>query len=65
VAAAVLAVAWTSPRRSLPERARSAALLFAAEASLALDRADQAAQDRERPGARHQRQHRAGLVMAK
>ncbi len=64
-AVAVLAVAWTSPRRSLPERARSAALLFAAEASLALDRAEQVAQDRERQALEINDNIVQGLVMAK
>lgn len=64
-AVAVLAVAWTSPRRSLPERTRSVALLFAAEASLALDRAEQAAQDRRRQALEINDNIVQGLVMAK
>ncbi len=63
--AAVLAVAWTAPRRGLPERARSVALLFAAEASLALDRAEQVAQDRERQALEINDNIVQGLVVAK
>lgn len=62
---AVLAVAWTSPRRSLPERLRSAALLFAAEASLAIDRAARASQDRERQALEINDNIVQGLVVAK
>jgi hypothetical protein len=62
---AVLAVAWTSPRRSLPGRVRSAALLFAAEASLALDRAERASQDRERQALEINDNIVQGLVVAK
>ncbi|MCW3010551.1 MAG: hypothetical protein JWO90_955 [Solirubrobacterales bacterium] len=64
-AVAVLAVAWTSPRRSLPNRARTVALLFAAEASLALDRAEAAAQDRERQALEINDNIVQGLVVAK
>lgn len=64
-AVAVLAVAWTAPRRGLPERARSVALLFAAEASLALDRAEQVAQDRERQALEINDNIVQGLVVAK
>jgi hypothetical protein len=64
-AVAVLAVAWTQPRRGLPERARSVALLFAAEASLALDRAEQAAKDRERQALEINDNIVQGLVVAK
>ncbi len=64
-AAAVLAVAWTAPRRSLPRRARTVALLFAAEASLALDRAEQAAKDRERQALEINDNIVQGLVVAK
>jgi len=64
-AVAVLAVAWTSPRRGLPARTRSVALLFAAEASLALDRAEQALQDRARQALEINDNIVQGLVMAK
>ncbi len=64
-AVAELAVAWTSPRRGLSERTRSAALLFAAEASLALDRAERAAQDRARQALEINDNIVQGLVMAK
>lgn len=64
-AAAVLAVAWTAPRRNLPRRARTVALLFAAEASLALDRAEQAATDRERQALEINDNIVQGLVVAK
>ncbi len=65
VAVAVLAVAWTAPRRSLPERLRSVALLFAAEASFALERADQLARDRERQALEINDGIVQGLVVAK
>jgi hypothetical protein len=65
VAAAVLAVAWTSPRRSLPERVRTSALLFAAEASLAMDRAERVSQDRERQALEINDNIVQGLVVAK
>lgn len=65
VTVAVLAVAWTSPRRTLPERLRSAAMLFAAEASLALDRAQRASQDRERQALEINDNIVQGLVVAK
>ncbi len=65
VAVAVLAVAWTAPRRSLPGRARSVCLLFASEASVALDRAEAAAQDRERRALEINDGIVQGLVVAK
>ena len=61
----MLAVAWTAPRRNLPRRARTVALLFAAEASLALDRAEQAARDRERQALEINDNIVQGLVVAK
>ncbi len=64
-AVAVLAVAWTAPRRTLPARARSVVLLFAAEASLALDRAEQATRDRERQALEINDNIVQGLVVAK
>lgn len=63
--AAVLAVAWTRPRRALPERLRTAAMLFAAEASLALDRAQRASQDREQQALEINDNIVQGLVVAK
>ena len=65
VTEAVLALAWTSPRRALAERARTAALLFAAEASLELDRARRAAQDHERQAMEINDNIVQGLVVAK
>ncbi len=62
---AVLAVGWTTLRRSVPERVRSAALLFAAEASVALDRAERASQDRERQALEINDNIVQGLVVAK
>jgi GAF domain-containing protein len=64
-AAGVLAAAWTSPRRSLPERLRTSALLFAAEASLAMDRAERVSQDRERQALEINDNIVQGLVVAK
>ncbi|WP_354701305.1 GAF domain-containing protein [Paraconexibacter sp. AEG42_29] len=63
--AAVLAVAWTRPRRALPDRVRTAAMLFAAEASLALDRAARASEDRERQALEINDNIVQGLVVAK
>jgi hypothetical protein len=64
-AAAVLAVGWTTQRRSLPERVRTSALLFAAEASLAMDRAERVSQDRERQALEINDNIVQGLVVAK
>ncbi len=64
-AVAVLVVSWERPRRQLADRVRTAALLFAAEASIGLERAERLSRER---------QHRAmdindnivqGLVLAK
>jgi len=44
----ILAVAYNRPRRSVPERAATAALLFATEVSVALERAERQAVARER-----------------
>ncbi|MBA2349852.1 MAG: hypothetical protein H0V81_16360 [Solirubrobacterales bacterium] len=62
---AVLAVAWTSTRRSLPDRTRPVALLFAAEASLTLERAAEVALDRERQALEINDNIVQGLVVAK
>ena len=62
---AVLAVAWTSPRRGLPARVRPVALLFAAEASLALERAAGAALDRKQQALEINDNIVQGLVVAK
>jgi GAF domain-containing protein len=45
---AILAVGYNRPRRSVPERAATAALLFATEVSVALERAERQAVARER-----------------
>jgi hypothetical protein len=45
---AVLAIGYTRRRRAVPERAATAALLFATEASVAMERAERQAIDRER-----------------
>jgi hypothetical protein len=47
-AVGVLAVAYTRARRAVPERATTAALLFATEASVAMERAQRQASARER-----------------
>jgi GAF domain-containing protein len=47
-AVGVLALGYTRPRRGVPERAATAALLFAAEVSVAMERAARVARDRER-----------------
>jgi hypothetical protein len=47
-AVAVLAIGYTRPRRAIPERAATAALLFATEASVAMERAERLAIARER-----------------
>ncbi len=62
---AVLAVAWTSPRRSLPKRVRPVSLLYAAEASMALARAAEIALDRERQALEINDNIVQGLVVAK
>ncbi len=64
-AAGVLALAWTSPRRGLPERVLTAALLFAAEASVAIDRAERLSKDRERAALEINDNIVQGLVVAK
>jgi signal transduction histidine kinase len=62
---AVLAIGWTSPRRGIPERVDHAAVLFAAGASVALDRAERLSQDRERQALEINDNIVQGLVMAK
>jgi GAF domain-containing protein len=47
-AVGVLALAYSRPRRAIPERAATAALLFAAEASVAMERAERLTSDRQR-----------------
>lgn len=64
-AAGVLALAWTSPRRGLPDRVSTAALLFAAEASVAIDRAERLSKDRERAALEINDNIVQGLVVAK
>lgn len=64
-AAGVLALGWTSPRRGLPERVSTAALLFAAEASVAIDRAERLSKDRERAALEINDNIVQGLVVAK
>ena len=65
VAVGVLALAWTAPRRRLGEGAETAARLFAAEASLALDRVERQARDRERRALELNDTIVQGLVLAK
>lgn len=64
-AVGVLALAWSAPRRTLPDRVRTAALLFATEASLALERAERLARDRERAALEINDNIVQGLVVAK
>ena len=64
-AAAVLAVAWTRPRRRIGQRARNAALLFAAQAAVAMDRAEEQRLDRERRALEINDNIVQGLVVAK
>jgi hypothetical protein len=47
-AVGVLAIGYTRPRRTVPERAATAALLFATEASVGMERAERLALARER-----------------
>jgi hypothetical protein len=47
-AVGVLAIGYTRPRRAVPERAATAALLFAAEAGVAMERAERLTIARER-----------------
>jgi signal transduction histidine kinase len=63
--AGVLALVWTSPHRTLPDRVTNAAVLFAAEASLALDRAERRRQDRARAALEINDTIVQGLVVAK
>jgi signal transduction histidine kinase len=64
-AAGVLALAWTAPRRRLGEGVESAATLFAAEASLALERVERQARERERSAGELDEVIVRGLVLAK
>ncbi|MTD44115.1 hypothetical protein GKE82_07320 [Conexibacter sp. W3-3-2] len=64
-AVGVLALAWTAPRRGLAERVGTAALLFAAEASVAIDRAERLSKDRERAALEINDNIVQGLVVAK
>jgi len=64
-ATGVLALVWTAPRRSLPGRVKNAALLFAAEASLAIDRAERRRRERERAALEINDNIVQGLVVAK
>jgi GAF domain-containing protein len=64
-AAGVLALAWTAPRRRLREGVESAATLFAAEASLALERVERQARERERSAGELDEVIVRGLVLAK
>lgn len=63
--AAVLAVGWTTPRRTIAERVRSAAQLYAAEATVAMDRAERRRRDRERRALEINDNIVQGLVVAK
>lgn len=64
-AAGVLALAWTSPRRAIGERAETAAMIFAAEASVALDRAERFSREKERRALEINDNIVQGLVLAK
>jgi hypothetical protein len=63
--AAVLAVAWTSPRRAVPDRVRAAAPLFAAKVGLAMEGALRGRRERERHALEINDAIVQGLVMAK
>lgn len=64
-AAAVLAVAWTQPRRRMTDRVRNTARLFAAQAAVAMDRAEQRRLDHERQALEINDNIVQGLVVAK
>jgi hypothetical protein len=63
--AAVLAVAWRAPLRILPDRAATAAELFAAEAALVLEREERLSGERERRALEINDSIVQGLVLAK
>jgi len=64
-ASGVLALAWASPRRGLSERVSTVTLLFAAEASVASERAERRNRDRERAALEINDNIVQGLVVAK
>jgi hypothetical protein len=64
-AAGVLALAWTRPRRRLGSRVVDPAVLFAAQAAVFMDRADERRQDRERQALEINDNIVQGLVVAK
>jgi hypothetical protein len=64
-AVGVLALAWRAPRHRLGEGVETAARLFAAEASLALDRVERQAEERERRALQLNDTIVQGLVAAK
>jgi hypothetical protein len=64
-AEAVLAVGWTRRRRRITERVRTAALLFAAQASVAMDRVESERVTRERHALEINDNIVQGLVVAK
>jgi hypothetical protein len=64
-AAGVLALAWLRPRQWLPERASAAALVFAAQASVAMERVERLNRDRERQALEINDNIVQGLAVAK
>jgi GAF domain-containing protein len=63
--AGVLALGWATPRRVVGPRVETAALLFAAEASVALDRAERLSREKERRALEINDNIVQGLVVAK
>ncbi len=63
--AAVLALVWGKPRRRLDDHVRTAALLFAAQASVALERAERLSAERERQALELNDSIVQGLAVAK
>lgn len=61
----VLAVAWARPKRRISERTANAALLFASEAALAIERQREKARERERHALEINDNIVQGLVVAK
>jgi hypothetical protein len=64
-AAGVLLVAWRRPRRRLPERTAASATVFAAQAGVAMERAERLSRERERHALAINDEIVQGLVVAK
>ncbi len=65
IVVAILAMAWTTPKGRMPDRERNAALLFASEMSVVMDRAEAQRLDRERAALEINDNIVQGLVVAK